>query len=219
MKYELIIFDMDGTILNTLDDMKDAVNFALKKNGLPERTLDEIKWFVGQGMQVLIHRAVPDGTSAETETKVREDFLPYYSEHAADKTAPYDGITEAAEQIKSLGYKIVVNSNKPDKEAGILAEQYFPGVFDFVLGARDDLQKKPSPDGVNFLAEKFVVEKSKVVYIGDSDIDFLTAKNAGVTFIGCDWGFRGKEFLVKQGAEHIAMKPADLVAILTENKF
>lgn len=206
---------MDGTILNTLEDMQVAVNFALEKNGLPTRTIEEVKWFVGQGVQVLVHRAIPDGAGEELEQKVLADFLPYYSEHSEDNTAPYEGITEAAKKLKSLGYKIAVNSNKPDQVAGVLAEHYFPGVFDFVLGSRPELGKKPSPDGVNLIAKEFGADKSEVIYIGDSDIDFKTAQNAGVTFIGCDWGFRGRDFLLEQGAKHVAMKPSELVEIIS----
>ncbi|MCQ2573594.1 MAG: HAD family hydrolase [Treponema sp.] len=212
--YKLIVFDMDGTILNTLDDLMDATNYGLMKNGFPERTYEEVKWMVGRGMPKLIHSALPENHTDEDFEKVYKDFLDYYGKHSIDKTCAYDGIAEAAKALKAEGYIITVNSNKNDKDAVILAEKYFPGIFDFVLGARPEMEKKPAPDGVNFIAEKFGVEKSKVIFIGDSDVDFLTAQNSEVKFIGCDWGFRGAEFLKNHGAQCIAMKPAELSGII-----
>jgi len=213
-KFDLLVFDMDGTILNTLDDLLAATNFGLKKNGFPERTLKEVKWMVGRGMPKLIHSALPENHTEADFDKVYKDFLDYYAVHAVDKTCAYDGIAEAAKVLKDEGYLITVNSNKNDKDAVALAEEYFPGLFHFVLGARPEMEKKPAPDGVNFIAEKYGVDKSKVIYIGDSDVDFQTALNSKVQFIGCHWGFRGAEFLKKQGAGCIAMTPSELPEII-----
>lgn len=214
MSYELIIFDMDGTILDTLKDLQAAVNFSMRKHGFPEKTYEEMKWLLGRGMPYLIHHALPEGTDEETYQKAFDDFLDYYAEHAEDTTAPYEGIPEAVKALKDAGYKVAVNSNKNDREVGVLAEHYFPGLFDFVLGSRPEIEKKPSPEGVNLIEKEFGVDKSKTIYIGDSDIDLQTALNSEVQFIGCHWGFRGKEFLLKNGAKYVAEKPADLLKIV-----
>lgn len=215
LKFPLIVFDMDGTILNTLDDLLDATNFGLKTNGFPERTFEEVKWMVGRGMPKLIHSALPENHSEEDFEKVYKDFLSYYGIHSVDKTCAYEGIAEAAKALKDAGYIITVNSNKNDKDAVALAEEYFPGLFDFVLGARPEMEKKPAPDGVNFISKKFGVDKTGAIFIGDSDVDFQTARNAGVQFIGCHWGFRGAEFLKNQGVQVIAMTPSELPAIIS----
>lgn len=210
MKYKLIVFDMDGTILNTLDDLCDATNVALKKNGFPERTLEEVKWMVGRGMPKLIHSALPENHNDSDFDKVYQDFLEYYSKHSVDKTCAYPGVADAARQLKEAGYIITVNSNKNDKDAVVLAEEYFPGLFDFVLGSRPEMEKKPAPDGVNYISQKYGIEKSQVIFIGDSDVDFQTAQNAGVEFVGCHWGFRGADFLFEHGANVVAMNAGEL---------
>lgn len=215
LKYPLIVFDMDGTILDTLQDLLEAVNFGLKKNGFPERTFEEVKWMVGRGMPHLIHSALPENHSDADFDKVYKDFLEYYGVHSIDKTGPYQGIKEAALELKKAGYTITVNSNKNDKDAGELAEHFFPGVFDFVLGARAEMEKKPAPDGVNYIETKFGFRREQTIYIGDSDVDFLTARNAGVQFIGCHWGFRGRKFLEEQGATVIADTPSQLFNIIS----
>lgn len=214
LKYPLIVFDMDGTILNTLDDLLEATNAGLRKNGFPERTFEEVKWMVGRGMPKLIHSALPENHSEEDFEKVYKDFLDYYAVHSVDRTCPYEGIAEAAKALKDAGYIITVNSNKNDKDAVALAEEYFPGLFHFVLGARPEMEKKPAPDGVNFIAKKYGVEKSGVIFIGDSDVDYQTALNSEVQFIGCHWGFRGADFLREQGAKVIAMTPDQLPGIV-----
>lgn len=217
MKHELIIFDMDGTILDTLQDIMISTNVALKKNGYPEKTYDETKWLVGRGIPKLIRDAVPE-TASDTECqKVYQDMIDHYSEHSADHTKAYDGIPETIKMLKEKGYKLAVNTNKPDAAAAPLAEQYFPGLFDFVLGSRDELEKKPSPDGVNFICKHFSIDISKAAYIGDSDVDLQTGLNARIDFIGCDWGFRGKDFLLEHGAKKIAMKPSEILPLLEED--
>lgn len=215
---DLIVFDMDGTILNTLDDLLDATNFGLKQNGFPERTFEEVKWMVGRGMPRLIHSALPENHSDEDFEKVYKDFLDYYGVHSVDKTCAYEGIAAAAAQLKEAGYIITVNSNKNDKDAVILAEKYFPGLFHFVLGSRPEMEKKPSPDGVNFISSKYGIPKSRTIYIGDSDVDFQTAQNSEVRFIGCHWGFRGADFLREHGAQIVAMDPSELPAIVSSLK-
>lgn len=219
MKYNLAIFDMDGTILSTLDDLCDSTNVILKKHGYPLHTVEEIRFMVGNGLKKLMERALPAGTSAETVQALLEEFIKYYDKHCADKTRPYDGIPELLKALRQQGVTVAVNTNKIQSAAEELCSLYFKDLFDIVCGNTPDLPVKPAPDGVfkimkNFAAEKGISKEDiHAVYIGDSDVDFMTGKNAGIDFIGCDWGFRGEEFLRKQGAAVIARKPADILKL------
>ena len=205
------VFDMDGTILNTLDDLMDSTNFALKNNGLKERSLEEIRFFVGNGIQKLIERAVPQGTSKEVFEKVFADFKSHYKIHCADKTSYYDGIPSVIQTLRKMGVKTAVVSNKADFAVQELVEVYFKGLFDFALGERAGVSKKPSPDMVNVALSVLGVEKEAAFYIGDSDVDFETAKNSSLDFIGVSWGFRGRKFLENLGAKNIIDSPEELL--------
>ena len=205
------VFDMDGTILNTLDDLMDSTNFALKNNGLKERSLEEIRFFVGNGIQKLIERAVPQGTSKEVFEKVFADFKSHYKIHCADKTSYYDGIPSVIQTLRKMGVKTAVVSNKADFAVQELVEVYFKGLFDFALGERAGVSKKPSPDMVNAALSVLGVEKEAAFYIGDSDVDFETAKNSSLDFIGVSWGFRGRKFLENLGAKNIIDSPEELL--------
>lgn len=205
------IFDMDGTILNTLDDLMDSTNFALKNNGLKERSLEEIRFFVGNGIQKLIERAVPQGTSKEVFEKVFADFKSHYKIHCADKTSYYDGIPSVIQTLRKMGVKTAVVSNKADFAVQELVEVYFKGLFDVALGEKTGVSKKPSPDMVNVALSVLGVEKEAAFYIGDSDVDFETAKNSSLDFIGVSWGFRGRKFLENLGAKNIIDSPEELL--------
>ena len=205
------VFDMDGTILNTLDDLMDSTNFALKNNGLKERSLEEIRFFVGNGIQKLIERAVPQGTSKEVFEKVFADFKSHYKIHCADKTSYYDGIPSVIQTLRKMGVKTAVVSNKPDFAVQELVEVYFKGLFDVALGEKTGVSKKPSPDMVNAALSVLGVEKEAAFYIGDSDVDFETAKNSSLDFIGVSWGFRGRKFLENLGAKNIIDSPEELL--------
>lgn len=205
------VFDMDGTILNTLEDLMDSTNFALKNNGLKERSLEEIRFFVGNGIQKLIERAVPQGTSKEVFEKVFADFKSHYKIHCADKTSYYDGIPSVIQTLRKMGVKTAVVSNKADFAVQELVEVYFKGLFDFALGERAGVSKKPSPDMVNVALSVLGVEKESAFYIGDSDVDFETAKNSSLDFIGVSWGFRGRKFLENLGAKNIIDSPEELL--------
>ena len=205
------VFDMDGTILNTLDDLMDSTNFALKNNGLKERSLEEIRFFVGNGIQKLIERAVPQGTSKEVFEKVFADFKSHYKIHCADKTSYYDGIPSVIQTLRKMGVKTAVVSNKADFAVQELVEVYFKGLFDVALGERAGVSKKPSPDMVNAALSVLGVEKESAFYIGDSDVDFETAKNSSLDFIGVSWGFRGRKFLENLGAKNIIDSPEELL--------
>ena len=205
------VFDMDGTILNTLDDLMDSTNFALKNNGLKERSLEEIRFFVGNGIQKLIERAVPQGTSKEVFEKVFADFKSHYKIHCADKTSYYDGIPSVIQTLRKMGVKTAVVSNKADFAVQELVEVYFKGLFDVALGEKTGVSKKPSPDMVNSALSVLGVEKEAAFYIGDSDVDFETAKNSSLDFIGVSWGFRGRKFLENLGAKNIIDSPEELL--------
>lgn len=205
------VFDMDGTILNTLEDLMDSTNFALKNNGLKERSLEEIRFFVGNGIQKLIERAVPQGTSKEVFEKVFADFKSHYKIHCADKTSYYDGIPSVIQTLRKMGVKTAVVSNKADFAVQELVEVYFKGLFDVALGEKTGVSKKPSPDMVNAALSVLGVEKESAFYIGDSDVDFETAKNSSLDFIGVSWGFRGRKFLENLGAKNIIDSPEELL--------
>lgn len=214
MKFESVIFDLDGTLLNTLDDLTDGVNYVLEKHGMPKRTLEEIRSFVGNGIPTLIKRAVKNGTdSAETEQCVKE-MLSYYAEHCNIKTAPYDGIIDLLIQLKSCGIKICVVTNKDQTAAEELCAEKFGGRLDYVVGAREGLAFKPAPDGV-FLAMKNInANKETTVYVGDSDVDMQTAENSGLKAIGVLWGFRNKADLEAYNPFGIAENAEKLAKII-----
>lgn len=212
------VFDMDGTILNTLDDLMDSTNFALKNNGLKERSLEEIRFFVGNGIQKLIERAVPQGTSKEVFEKVFADFKSHYKIHCADKTSYYDGIPSVIQTLRKMGVKTAVVSNKADFAVQELVEVYFKGLFDVALGEKTGVSKKPSPDMVNAALSVLGVEKEDAFYIGDSDVDFETAKNSSLDFIGVSWGFRGRKFLENLGAKNIIDSPEELLNFFNRKK-
>ncbi|MGN0438391.1 MAG: HAD family hydrolase [Lachnospiraceae bacterium] len=217
MRYKLAIFDMDGTILDTLEDLMDAVNFALEKNGFPVHSIDNVRKFVGNGMWKLIERAVPKGTSKELQIKVHDDFMDYYHIHCADKTKPYDGILDLLVVLQESGCKTAVVSNKADEAVHELCKQYFPGMFDCEIGARDGIANKPAPDSVNEVLKKLQLEKSDAVYIGDSDVDVATALNANLDSIIVTWGFRDRDFLSLQGAKVFADSTEEIRNIILES--
>ncbi|MBR2912956.1 MAG: HAD family hydrolase [Oscillospiraceae bacterium] len=214
MKYRLAIFDLDGTILDTLEDLTDAVNYALKECGYPTRTISEIRSFVGNGIRKLIERALPEGT-AETEiSRVHEIFAHYYKEHCNLKTHPYDGVPQMLQELRMAGVKTAVLSNKADFAVQPLVAQYFPNLFDLALGERAGIPRKPAPDAVLEILERLDTDKADAVYIGDSDVDIMTAQNAGIPCISVDWGFRSRQQLLAAGALKIASTPSELVEML-----
>lgn len=212
MRYELVIFDLDGTLLNTLEDLKDSLNYALEKSGYPARSLEEVRRFVGNGIRKLIERGVPEGTEIPDIDTVHKDFTGHYAVHCADKTRPYDGIPELLHSLRAAGCKTAVVSNKADYAVQELCRQYFDGLFDLAVGERKNILKKPAPDSVYEVLRQLKVEKNYAVYVGDSEVDIETARNAGLHSIIVDWGFREREFLMEKGAETIVSKPQDILA-------
>ena len=214
MKYIIAIFDLDGTILNTLEDLADSTNYALKTYGYPERTMDEVRQFVGNGIRKLMERAVPEGTPVEEIDRVHETFTAHYKVHCADKTRPYDGIMELLQNLKKDGCKLAVVSNKADYGVQELCKQYFDGVFDFAVGEREGIRKKPAPDSVNEVLKTLGCSRDRAVYIGDSDVDIQTAANAQMDHIIVEWGFRDVPFLIAKGAKVLVEKPEEILEIV-----
>lgn len=213
--YKLAIFDLDGTILDTLKDLTNSTNYALKKNGYKERSIEEVRSFVGNGIGKLIERALPKETEREVYEKVLRDFTEYYKIHCADYTCAYDGIVELVIKLKERGIKTAVVSNKADFAVKSLCEQYFKGLFEYTVGERTGIKRKPEPDSVYEVMNRLNISKENTVYIGDSEVDIKTANNAGIDIISVDWGFRKKEFLVENGAKVIASNMEELFYDLT----
>lgn len=211
MRYDLAIFDLDGTILNTLEDLADSLNAALEKSGYPRRTVEEVRRFVGNGIRKLIERGVPKGTETESVNRVHRDFTEYYKVHCADKTRPYDGISELLTALKKAGCRTAVVSNKADYGVQELCSRYFQGMFDMAVGEREGILKKPAPDSVNEVLRRLGVKREKAVYIGDSEVDIMTAVNAGMDSIIVSWGFREEEFLREQGAKIMVSRPEEII--------
>lgn len=212
--YKLAVFDMDGTILDTLEDLMDSVNFALSECGYPTRTYDEVRRFVGNGIRKLIERAVPEGLTVEEIDRVHEVFTGYYKVHCADKTKAYDGIKPLLEKLRANGVKTAVVSNKADYGVQELCKEYFDGLFDYAVGEREGIRRKPAPDSVNEALKVLNMDKSEAVYIGDSDVDFETAKNAELPCISVLWGFRDEEFLRERGATLFVRRPEEIFDII-----
>ncbi len=209
-EYKAYIFDLDGTLLDTLEDLADAVNHSMRENGFPARTLEEVRSFVGDGMRLLVKRAAPDGTGDGLLDKAFGDFRDHYSVHYMDKTKPYPGIAPMLRILKAQGKRLCVISNKADFAVKLLMDQFFPGIFETVLGERDGIRRKPAPDSLLAVMEELGLPKEECVYIGDSDTDIETAKNAGTDSISVSWGFRTEDFLKDHGAMKIALSPWDI---------
>lgn len=216
MAVKLAVFDMDGTILDTLEDLHDSLNYVLAKQGYQVRTLDEVRSFVGNGIAKLIERAVPCDCTKEQTLKVYEEFIPYYREHCAEKTKPYKGIRKLLENLKKDGIKLAVVSNKADAAVQDLCKQYFEGLFDIAVGERAGMEKKPAPDEVQLVLDTLHVSKEEAVYIGDSDVDIETAFNSGLRLCAVTWGFREEKFLREHGAEWVFSDTEDLRAYILE---
>ncbi len=210
--YKAIIFDMDGTILDTLDDLADSVNHSLAAFGFPARKREEIRAFLGNGMIRLIRLSVPEGTPAEHEAAVLEEHKRYYPLHCADKTRAYEGIPELLAKLKEAGIRTAVVSNKSDANVRALVKAYFDGLFDVSIGAREGIPRKPAADLVELALKELGVEKQETLYVGDSDVDLATAANAGLKMITVLWGFRDRKFLEECGAEAFAESAEELAA-------
>ena len=218
MKIRYVVFDMDGTILNTIDDLCDSVNYMLAKLNYPTRTLAEVKSFVGNGIAKLVERVLPNGYTEDEFNLAFNTFKSYYVEHNNIKTAPYDGILQAMQQLKDLGINMAVVSNKYDAGVKQLAKELFADYLPVAIGESDTVKPKPLPDGVHLAMKLMGADYDNTVYIGDSEVDFATAKNSKLQFIGVSWGFRSRQLLEELGANHIIDSPLELVEELEKIK-
>lgn len=213
-KYQAVIFDLDGTLLNTLEDLMDSVNHGLKEYHMPARTLEEIRRFVGNGVQKLVARAVPEGTDADMQQKVFDAFKEHYREHCNDKTDLYPGIPQLLTELKSRGFAMAIVSNKLQEGVDALYDQYFKEYLQTAIGARDGIQKKPAPDSVLEALKILHVSKENAVYIGDSEVDIATAQNAQMDCITVTWGFRTQQEQKLAGASTFVDCPEEIIPLL-----
>ena len=217
MKYEAVIFDLDGTLVDTLDDLTDSVNFALSSFGFPKRSREEVRSFVGNGVRKLVYLSVPEGTDEETSEKCLGVFKEHYKNNSRNKTKPYDGIIEVLEKLCESDVKTAVVTNKMQSAAKDIVEFFFGNKISLAVGQVDGVAQKPNPDGVLLVLEKLGIKKEKAVYVGDSEVDCITARNAGVDCIGVTWGFRDAEVLKESGARIIADSPDEIINLLDFN--
>jgi len=207
-----VIFDLDGTLLNTLDDLADSTNYALSRFGYPTRTIEEVRQFVGNGVAKLIERAIPEGKNNPNFEKCLAIFKENYAQNMYNKTAPYNGIIEMLSNLKSKGIKIAVVSNKFDLAVKELCKKYFEGFIDFAAGENEaqGIKKKPAPDTVISVLNEFNFASEDAVYVGDSDVDIMTAKNSKMSCISVTWGFRDEKFLLENGATILINAPSEI---------
>lgn len=211
-RYKALVFDLDGTLLDTLQDLADSVNHALRQYGMPEHSLDDIRRFVGNGVRLLMERAVPEGAQHPLFEEAFATFRQYYMQHSLDTTRPYDGIVETIRELKLRGCRLAVVSNKMMAATQELVAHFFPDV-EVAIGEHEaaGIRKKPAPDTVDEALRQLGVTREGAVYVGDSDVDLLTARNSGLSCISVLWGFRDREFLLAHGATTLIERPEELL--------
>ena len=211
-KYSIYVFDLDGTLLDTLGDLAASVNYALRTHGMPEHSIEDVRCFVGNGVRKLMERAVPEGADNPQFEAAFATFRAYYMEHAQDTTRPYEGIPETLAALKAQGCRLAVVSNKMRKATEELCRHFFPDTIEVAIGEDEaaGIRKKPAPDTV-FEALRVLGDKGDAVYVGDSDVDIHTAHNAGIPCISVLWGFRDKDFLLQHGAKTLISAPSELL--------
>lgn len=212
--YKAVIFDMDGTILNTLDDLTDAVNYVMSQFDMPKHTLSEVRGYVGNGLHKTIERAVPADTDDITIEKAYEIMVSYYRSHCNIKTAPYDGIVNVIRYLRKNGIKTAVISNKNDMAVKALCDELFIDCFDYALGDTQGIPLKPDRAMVDITMTKLGVTSDECVYVGDSEVDIMTAHNSDMKCISVTWGFRDKDFLIEKGADIFADTPEEILEIV-----
>ncbi len=213
-QFDTVIFDLDGTLLDTLEDLTDAVNYALGAYHMPLRTIEEIRCFVGNGVRNLMLQAVPEGDKNPKFEEVFSLFKEYYGEHCNDKTGPYSGVMDLMAKLQEKGYVMGIVSNKIDSAVKELNSMYFADYIQVAIGECEGVQRKPAPDTVLAALQELGKKKETAIYIGDSEVDLATARNVGIPCISVLWGFRDKEFLEERGADTFAIEPSDVLRIL-----
>lgn len=217
MKYKLAVFDMDGTILDTLSDLTASTNYALKAASLPEKTREDVRRYIGDGVKELIERACAPVTDEKIIEKVFVAFSEYYKAHGEDLTRPYPGIVEAIKTLRANGIKTGVVSNKLEYAVIPLAERYFPSLFDYIAGDKEGVRRKPYPDPILNAISAMGETKETTVYIGDSDVDVKAGFNAGVDVISAGWGYRSEKFLLENGAKNIVFSAEEMLKKILES--
>ena len=212
--FDTYIFDLDGTLLSSLEDLAASTNYALRWAGMPERTLEEVRMFVGNGVKLLMERAIPDGQQNPRFEEVYAKFREHYLKHNLDRTHPYDGVLDLLAELKRRGKKLAIVSNKFYAATQDLAHHFFADTIEVAIGERENIRKKPAPDTVLEALRQLGASKDGAVYIGDSDVDVMTAKNSGLPCISVLWGFRDKEFLIEHGATLFVETPHDILSKL-----
>ena len=201
MKYKAVLYDMDGTVLDSLSDLCNAVNHILEQYNMPTHDRMTIARHLGNGARYLLAHCAPEGTSEETVDKMLKDYGPWYDSHCAILTAPYEGIIPMMETLRSAGVKQGVMSNKQDSAVKTLCEQYFPGLLECALGESETVRRKPNPDAVLKALEEMGIDKSEAIYVGDTEVDIQTSVNADMPCAVVTWGFRSKEELIAAGGK------------------
>ena len=218
MKYKIAIFDLDGTLLDTLQDLAISTNFALNSCNYPKRTVEEVRRFVGNGIEKLIERSTPADISSDERQKILKIFKAHYAEHCENHTVPYDGILPLLDRLIEADILIAVVSNKIDFAVQSLCKKYFGNRFSIVVGEREGIRRKPYPDSVFEVLSKTPFSLKEAVYIGDSEVDVETASNANMDMICVTWGFRDKDFLAKSGAKIFVDSVDELSRLLLEQE-
>lgn len=216
--FKLAVFDLDGTLINTLDDLADSVNYALSANGFKTHELPAYRNFLGYGPFELVKKAAGEHNPLSVLDKVQADFLKYYAENSENKTRPYDGMTETLTALKENGVILAVFSNKLHPATVRLTEYFFPGLFTVAFGFREGVPAKPNPAGMHEILKLTGTDKSSCIYFGDSDVDVITGKSAGVFTVGVAWGFRGEDELRETGADKIIHNPREIFNLVVDKK-
>lgn len=213
MQVKAIVFDLDGTLLNTLDDLWLSVNYTMNKYGFPERDKQEVRSFLGSGVRVLVNKSLPDDKKDMTDECLGV-FKAYYDIHKDDNTRPYDGVIDMLKAVRAAGIKSAIVSNKYDAAVQELKNVTFNGLVDFAVGEGNGIKTKPAPDGVLLALENLGVTKDEAVYVGDSEVDLKTAENSELECVAVTWGFRDRDFLLGNGAKNVIDNPAELLPIV-----
>ena len=214
MSYNTLIFDLDGTLLNTLDDLTNSINYSLNKLNFPPRSSEEICSFVGNGIEKLIELSLPEKTSYDQFAKCLFIFQKHYSENMKNKTRPYNGIIDLLQYLKENNYNMAIVSNKFQEGVTDLNNYYFSDYIDVAIGKSPEMRKKPYPDTILAAIDKLGASKENCLYIGDSEVAIKTAQNTKIKCVGVDWGFRGKDLLQELGADYVIDTPHDLISII-----
>lgn len=212
--FKTIIFDMDGTILDTLGDLAASVNYVLKKHGFPLKTLDDVRKIVGNGVASLVENSLPDGARTPDFNTILQEYIVHYKANMTVQTAPFPGVPGLLQTLKQRGYKMAVVSNKLHSAVRELNDIYFSDTIKVAIGLSESVNKKPAPDSVFRALRELGAPAEGAIYVGDSEVDVMTAQNAGLPSIGVTWGFRDRSVLVETGADHIADTPEEILAIL-----